>query len=379
MGLGVHQRDHADRIKALFLRLRFGKTRTAYIQSRQMAHSRAQHAAIANLLAHHVLGDDAARDIGGGAHRRPGRLAGDGVAHHRAVTSGIDIRIVGLAELIGEDRALEHLDARIGEERGIGTNARAHYDQIGLVGLLAGEHLGHLAVLALDAGNRHAGDDRDARLSELALDILGALRIKARQHMLGHIQHKRLHAVGLEVFRDLETDVACADDNSASNAALRNDVAQRDRILRRTHEEHIFKIHTRDRRVDWARARGNNQLIVSKGFLLAGGKIYGSDLLGSTINLRRLHAHKHLCSGQAFVLCRGIDDQLFFLLDHMAHVIRKAAARVGNILALIQDHNFIAAVFAHELGRNLGAGSNAAQNNDLHSVSPSRVKPAFLY
>ena len=197
--------------------------------------------------------------------------------------------------------------------------------------------------------------------------------------MLGHIQHKRLNAVCLEVFRNLQTDIARANDNRACNTALSDQITQGNRIFRRTHEKHVFKIHARDRRINRACAGGDHQLVIAEGLLFAGSKVHSGHLLCRAVNLRRLGTDKHLCAGQALVLCRSVNNQLFLLANDVAHIIRQAAAGIGDILALIKNHNLIAAVFAHQLRRNFGTGSNAAQNNDLHSVSPFRVKPTFLY
>src|SRR5699024_9606557 len=128
----------------------------------------AQHAMVLALTARQVHGGAAAGDVGGGTHGGPGGGAGDQVVDHGAVAHGPDGRVVGLAVEVGEQGALHHVQATVGEPGGVGPDAGGQHHQVGLHLPVLAQHLLHLA-LAGDGGNPLAGKGHDARVGQVVL------------------------------------------------------------------------------------------------------------------------------------------------------------------------------------------------------------------
>ena len=271
--LVVHDGDHTHRVEALVFGLSLGEAGTADVETGQLAHSGAQRAAIGASLAGDILSNHAAFDVGRGAHGRPCSLAGDGVAHHGAVAHGVDVGIVGLSQLVGEQGALEHLQTSVLQEGGVGTDTGAEHHQVTLIAALVGEHFLDLAVFTFQAGDLDAGGDGDPGVSQLALDVGGKFWVKAGEHMGRHIQHEGLYTPSTEVLGDFQADVAGAHHHGLLDGAAVHQGSQIIGVLGRAHEKDVSEIHAVDGGLDGAGAGGDDELVIGIDRLCAGGKI----------------------------------------------------------------------------------------------------------
>ena len=77
------------------------------------------------------------------------------------VAGGIDIRVAGTPELIGDDAVLNLEIRRLGQ-LGIGQNADPDHDRIGAEGVAVLDMYDRAAALVGDAGHARIGEENDA-------------------------------------------------------------------------------------------------------------------------------------------------------------------------------------------------------------------------
>ena len=289
MGLVIYNGHHADGVKALCLCLSFREAGPAYVQAGQLTDGCAQGAAIPQFFTHNVLGNDPAVDIGCGAHRRPGWFSRDGAVDHGAVSGGVNVGIVGLTRLIGQQGSFYHFQARAIQEGGIGPDTGAEDHQVCLIGFPVSQNFFDFAAFPLQAGHTNAGDHRDAGIRQLSFYVSGKLPVKARQNMRRHVQHKGFHSIFCQVFCNLQANIAGAHNHSPFDSAIGDQIPQGNGVLWGAHEEHIFQIHALNRRTDWTGSCRNDQLVIGIYRLFPGVQVNGGHLLGITVHFHGFH------------------------------------------------------------------------------------------
>ena len=362
MRLVVGDTGCGDHIVARGNGLLLGKARTAGVQGvGELDHTGAQAAAVRSVPTGEVLGKQPSGDVGGGAHGGPLALAGNAVIDHGAVAHSVDIVQVGFLVLVDNDSALEHFNAGIIQEGGSGTDADGHNHHVGLKAAHSGADAGGL--LAAQYGlQSSAGDNADTLSLELTADVIGNLGIEEVRHDLrGHIHHGDLQALGQQVLGDFQTDKARAHHHRAAAVILIHIGPQADGVVGGAHGEHAGQGGTRHIGNERSRAGGDDQLVVGSDLAIREG--HG---LGGSVNLGGFHPGFDLHTGEAHELFGGVDDEFVSGFDGPAHIVGQAAAGIGNIAPLGVDGDLGAAVLTHELRSGLGAGGNAADDDNVH-------------
>ena len=125
-------------------------------------------------------------------------------------------------------------------------------------------------------------------------------------------------------------------------------------------------------------AGSDDQLIVCMGAFSSGRQIDSGNLLVCPVQGRDLHTGADLRASQSHKCLRSVDDQIFTGLDDISHIIRQAAARVGDILALCQDQHFAVPLFPLQFSGDLGTCGHAADDQNFHGNILSIFFPLAL-
>ena len=137
-----------------------------------------------------------------------------------------------------------------------------------------------------------------------------------------HIQNDGLYPILGQILGNLQADITGADNHSPFHLSGGELLPQGNGILRSPHKKDVFQIHSVDGGPDGTGACGNHQLVIRINGFLPGVQIDSRHLFCSTVHMNGFCAGQDLCSGEALVFLRRIDNQSFFVLNDMAHIVR---------------------------------------------------------
>ena len=133
-----------------------------------------------------------------------------------ALADRVDARVVGLHRVVDEDAARPLRAAQAGGlcERGVGTDADGHHDQVrGHFAAVLELHGPHAAVVVADQlGGLGLEQEPEAAILERLLQHLGRDLVELALHQPRHdVDHRHVHAAQLETVGGLEAEQAAAD------------------------------------------------------------------------------------------------------------------------------------------------------------------------
>ena len=187
-----------------------------------------------------------------------------------------------------------------------------------------------------------------------------------------------LHAPVRQILRHLQADEAAAHDDHPLQFAGVHLFPQAVGVIGGAHEEHVLQVHSLALGDKGVGAGGDHQFVIALGEDLAGLQVPGGDGLGGPVQAGDLHAGAYLGAGEGHEGLRSVHHQLVPGLDHVAHVIRQAAAGVGDVLPHGQDPHLCVPLLPLQLGRDLRPRRHAAYDQNLHRYSSNhfyRVMP----
>ena len=193
------------------------------------------------------------------------------------------------------------------------------------------------------------------------------------------INDRYLHILRRQIFRDFQSDKSTAHDHCPTDLSSLHSLPKHICVLRRSHIKYIFQLRARAIRLEGTRARGNHQLIIRIGFDCSRIQIHSLHGFPFSVYFCHFSPDFHRHSGYFFIRFRRMHQQILFFPDHAAHIIRKTAARIGNILSLCQDPDVRISIFPLQLGCSLGSGCYTAHYNDLHFSSPFLIHFRYSY
>ena len=186
----------------------------------------------------------------------------------RAIADRIDVRR-GAGEVVDHDAVLAR-QARGRREIVVGAGAGRDQHEIGGDALAGRERDAGRAALALDRGKPRAEPDIDAARAVQRIEEGGhGLAGDALHHPALGLDHDRLAALLAHDGRDLEADIAAADDDDAARVIERR--AQTPDIVDLAERKHAGKLDAGQRQVARARAGGENQRVVVMAAAVAAG------------------------------------------------------------------------------------------------------------
>ena len=174
------------------------------------------------------------------------------------------------------------------------------------------------------------------------------------------INDRGLHALGRQIFRHLQADEAASGHHGPLDLPSLHRFPQADGIVGRAHYEHILQVQPLDGRHKGGRAGGDDQLVIAVLRHLPGVEVLRLHHVPVRMDGHGLGLSLDAGPGEGSKLLRRVDDQLALCLDHPAHVVGQAAARIGDVLPLGKDRHLAGAVLPHQLGGSLSTGGYAA-------------------
>lgn len=234
----------------------------------------------------------------------------------------------------------------------------------------------------LDRGYGRIREDLDALGFHVGCDLARHVGVERREDLGQPLDHRDAAAGGDECFGDLDADQAAADDDHIGGRALGQKGAYALGVLNAMEREDVAQVAARDGRRDRLRAGGEDEPVVRQLPLLAAREIAHSDLpalavdgdgLGAALDIHVLDVAEEglVAHGPGR---RG--HEIGLVADDAGHVVREAAAGVREEHALLDDGDVGVGRQARDLGRGLGPGRDAADDDDpqaLHQGSSFRT------
>ena len=133
---------------------------------------------------------------------------------------------------------------------------------------------------------------------------------------------------GLDGF---DADELGAEDDGSRSRGL----AQGECVVDRTQGVHARGVKALDQGPAGEAARGEDQVVVCDGVVLAGLCVGNLDAAGARINRRDLGIDAHVEVESRFEGVRGVEEELGGVFDLAADVVRESAVRDGHVLAAL--------------------------------------------
>ena len=113
-------------------------------------------------------------------------------------------------------------------------------------------------------------------------------------------------------------------------------------------------------------ARGEDQVVVCEGVVLAGLCVDDLDAVSARINRRDLGVDAHVEVESRFEGVRGVEEELGGVFDLAADVVREPAVREGHVLAALQHDDLGTLVAPTQASRRAHATRDSSDDNYSH-------------
>ena len=221
----------------------------------------------------------------------------------------------------------------------------------------------HLLALLFEAVHAVGKVQLHAVAADVLVEHLRHLKVNRRHDLIESFDKRHLKARVMQVLRHLEADEPAADHRRGPQRTALHHGAD---LVRVGHGPQCFDprgIDAGDARTQRRRTGCDHQIVVGLLVRFTGLGFSDGDRLLHAVDLRYFVLHAHVdAEALPHALWRH-EKQRAAIFDNVAHVIRQAAVRVGNIRAPLQNDDLAVRVQPAEAGRAACAACHAADDN----------------